>query len=551
LRRSLPFFLLAAAVLLPASTPIFGAATAMAAPACTIVGTSGPDHLRGTGGADVICGGGGDDTIRGLGDDDVLIGGAGNDKLVGGPGDDTLRGGSGRDELLGGPGDDELDGGAGGDRVFGGAGRNYCTDRSTSVASGCGAPTSPPRKPPTVRTVAPLPPTAEPKPYTPPTIPPEPPYLESLEFVHENVEIASGDWWVRLDAKAWGQSGIASVEAVIEGPDGLWRKALLQGSGAATVQSLALKLPVPDSTPVGQYRVTAVTVVDNRGGSTSYGSTALLGGPLAAQFEVYDGPDREGPNLESLSFEPIPLDTSSGPVEVHVPITVSDPGSGVNAVRLQVANPTEQGFVEERRYRPTATLVSGTAREGTWMATIPLPSGGAAGFYPVARLELEDNEEHWHVYGARSLEEEGFPGGFTEVGPADATKPRVTSFTIETPVIHSDRGEDKLEVEIGAADDWSGIADWPDPVGRIRFSLEPPQRVSWGASGDGTVLVSGTEHDGVWHHDLWLGEDAIQGTWKVRYIELRDRAGNVTRLEDASLEEFEDEGWDLSFENLP
>ena len=37
----------------------------------------------------------------------------------------------------------------------------------------------------------------------------------------------------------------------------------------------------------------------------------------------------------------------------------------------------------------------------------------------------------------------------------------------------------------------------------------------------------------------------------MRWISVTDRAGNTTRLEDGSLEDFEAEGWDLSFENLP
>lgn len=68
---------------------------------CTIVGTPGPDVLRGTKHADFICGLGGDDKILGRGGDDVLQGGGGDDLLVGGPGNDVLGGGRGDDTLNG------------------------------------------------------------------------------------------------------------------------------------------------------------------------------------------------------------------------------------------------------------------------------------------------------------------------------------------------------------------------------------------------------------------------------------------------------------------
>ncbi|HST35130.1 MAG TPA: hypothetical protein VLK25_00665 [Allosphingosinicella sp.] len=113
-------------------------------------------------------------------------------------------------------------------------------------------------------------------------------------------------------------------------------------------------------------------------------------------------------------------------------------------------------------------------------------------------------------------------------------------------------GDRKLEVEIGISDDWSGVQDWPDPVARIDFWLTPPDwPISWGMSGSDSELISGTDLNGTWRLNRWLEEDASIGTWTVRWITVTDRAGNTTRLEDAALEEFEAQGADLSFENLP
>ena len=94
---------------------------------CRVVGTPGPDELRGTRWVEALLGLGGDDRLYAAGGGDSLSGGAGDDVLVGyrrsdrldgGSGDDNLRGHSGEDRLVGGPGRDYLFGGDGRDRIF-------------------------------------------------------------------------------------------------------------------------------------------------------------------------------------------------------------------------------------------------------------------------------------------------------------------------------------------------------------------------------------------------------------------------------------------------
>ena len=523
---------------------------AQAKPGCTLVGTAHADRLVGSSRADVICGRGGSDTIKGRGGNDKLIGGPGRDKLIGGPGRDKLIGGGGRDTLVGGSGNDLLRGGPGADWLRGGSGSDRCRDRSAPVVIGCGAksgrrrsPAAPPPIPPLLS--APLARAAE------PLIDNEPPSLQSVEFSTENVEIATGDWSVGISVVAWDESGVGSVVVAIEGPEGFWREVNL-GAVPPQLAELSTELDVPMSTPVGEYRVAAVTAVDSVGNEVTRGSPWLGEHGLDAHFEAYDGPDREAPNLVGVSFRPgEAVDTSEGPVTVEVSFEVTDPGAGVDSVRLRVANPTSKRG-EERIYSSLATLESGTARAGTWLATFELPAGATAGFYPIDELTLRDADGHARFHVPSTIEALDFPGGFTQVGPADTVRPEITGFSIEPQVIHTAAGERELSFEIGIADAWSGVNARLDPVSRISFTLTPPNwPVSWGASGSAPVLVSGTFQDGVWRIRRWLEEDAGFGTWTVRWISVTDRAGNTTRLEDGSLEDFEAEGWDLDFENLP
>lgn len=506
--------------------------SAMAGNACTILGTPGADRLVGTPHADVICGRGGPDTIRGRDGDDRLLGGPGRDLLVGGRGDDVLRGGAGADTLRGGPG------------------VNRCLDASVAGSTNCAAgrrPMPPPRRSGLFPPFPPGPSQPEHRPV-PDT---EPPGLRSVDVSTENVEIAAGDWWVDLSISAWDESGVESVLVTIEGPDGPWREVVL-GPGSSPQAELRTRLDIPSSTPVGEYRVSTVTLADKAGNRVVHDVSWLDDHGMDARFEVYDGPDREAPNLAGISFRPGEVvDTGGGPVTVEIPMEVTDPGSGVDRVSVRVAHPTSrQG--EERIYSSTATLVSGTARDGTWLAKVELPAGATAGFYPVAELILEDADGHWRFLSAPSLEERDLPGGFTQAGIADVTRPKITSFSVEPQVIHTAAGERRIDVEIGVEDDRSGVNALRDPVSSLMFHLTPPNwPVSWGMSGIDSELVTGTYRDGVWRMSYWLEEGAGFGTWTVRWIIATDRAGNTTRLEDGSLEDFEAEGWDLSFENLP
>jgi Ca2+-binding RTX toxin-like protein len=116
---------------------------------CTIMGTSGDDHLRGTPGRDVICAGAGRDVVNGRGGNDLIYGNLGGDVLRGGPGNDVLVGARGRDRLVGGTGADVLRGGPRGDRlngldhvrhndaVFGGPGNDSCRADRRDARNSC------------------------------------------------------------------------------------------------------------------------------------------------------------------------------------------------------------------------------------------------------------------------------------------------------------------------------------------------------------------------------------------------------------------------------
>jgi RTX calcium-binding nonapeptide repeat (4 copies) len=82
-----------------------------------LVGTDGPDTLRGGAGGEVIFGFRGKDRIESGGGHDCLLGDEDNDVLRGQAGNDRLTGGAGADTLVGGPGINAYDAGPGADFV--------------------------------------------------------------------------------------------------------------------------------------------------------------------------------------------------------------------------------------------------------------------------------------------------------------------------------------------------------------------------------------------------------------------------------------------------
>jgi Ca2+-binding RTX toxin-like protein len=132
-------------------SPETGAPGGPGSPLELIVGTNGPDLIRGDAAAQRIEARGGFDRVFAGGGDDVLLGQGGTDLLLGGRGRDLLFGGAGTDALSGGLGDDVLTGGRGADFFvlllgdvggtdmvtdFGGGDRIALDDRIVGLGSG-------------------------------------------------------------------------------------------------------------------------------------------------------------------------------------------------------------------------------------------------------------------------------------------------------------------------------------------------------------------------------------------------------------------------------
>ncbi|HKO38084.1 MAG TPA: hypothetical protein VJU14_06925, partial [Solirubrobacterales bacterium] len=483
-----------------------------ALPACTVTGTAAADVLRGTKQADVIC-------ARG-----------GVDKVFGRAGADVIRGEGG---------DDALAGGGGADRLYGGNGRDRCRDGSRTFFRGC-----------------------ERRPARRVRLPnmlgccfasPEPPDVTAPEvvavafsdpFVDTSSQSSIGIWIEAVES----QSGIGRVEVALEGPQGPWQQVAFEsssryGGGSGTID-------VPASTPAGKYRVTGFSLTDRAGNRVSFDATQVEERGFDAEFDVFEGPDTEGPQLTDLSLDPASLDTSAGPGSVLFSLAATDDLSGVEdaaaLVRLPASDPP---ICFPCGHRAPARLASGTIFDGVWEERLQLPRYATPGTYPVSAVVLYDRAGNRTAYGPEELEGLGYPVEFTQTGAGDTQPPEVVDFWMNRDTVRAAAGDGAIQFFIRVEDDLSGVGESDEsPFERLRVDIAPPHASEWGYRDGGMAQVSGTHLDGVWRFEYGLPPDAETGTWTIPAIEATDRAGNETLLRGAELQAT---GWDLTFENLP
>lgn len=112
-------------------------------------------------------------------------------------------------------------------------------------------------------------------------------------------------------------------------------------------------------------------------------------------LEVISVPsDTTPPRIVGLEFEPVVINTSSGPATVTVRVTAEDDLSGVD---LRPILSFQSGYVVFRS--PSggqsvsgffAQLVEGTALHGVWQASMTFPRFSESGTWQITRLELKD-----------------------------------------------------------------------------------------------------------------------------------------------------------------
>jgi hypothetical protein len=351
-----------------------------------------------------------------------------------------------------------------------------------------------------------------------------------------------------VDIEAWDESGLAPATIQIDGPSGPWRTLTLQPVSGMRVEAT---FPVPASTPSGDYRVTALTIADTKGNSRSMTSADFEAGQWR-EFEVFHGPDTEGPQLTGFSLSAEQIDTSSTPGAIATTIEAEDPLSGVQSAYAAIQLPG---------WEPGPLILTGscsneeppdlgTRHAGTWVREHKLIQHSIPGTYVVSGVYLCDlagNMTHWTK---EELEALGYPTEFVETGPGDTTAPEIVGFWFEPATLHAAAGAASVDFYVHVRDGDTGLGgpqltdlgdvwvdfDHPGPSPEATYTGMAPE------------LVSGTGQDGIWKSVTTLPPDAPTGAFHVTELAASDRAGNVAYVKQPDLGAT---GWPLTFENLP
>lgn len=216
--------------------------------------------------------------------------------------------------------------------------------------------------------------------------------------------------------------------------------------------------------------------------------------------------DEEGPILENVTIDPQIVDISSGPAQITVTMHLTD-DSGVAAPDISA----QSG--DWVRDTVTASLVKGTAKDGTWQATLTVPAYVLDGEVDIYAWGLQDLHANLAV-GVSHL------GTVTVTGSTnhDIEGPRIHSWTANPSTVDLADGPETVTVTAHVTDE-TGIGSPGFLLGTGENDYTSWQRME---------LTSGTVKDGIWTGQVTMPQDAPNGDWTAVVEISNDLIGNVS-----------------------
>jgi serine protease len=289
-----------------------------------------------------------------------------------------------------------------------------------------------------------------------------------------------------------------------------------------------------------------VYLQDNAGNSVQLQSATLVSLGFPGTLTVVDSnPDTTPPTLLGASFSPSTINTSAGPQSITVSLQVADSQSGVSfsnsSDSFALLSRTGGGDASLELSSSNFTLVSGTAQNGVWQATLTMPqySGGDWMFTEVALYDADTNR----VYlTAAQLAAMGISPVLADTSvPADVTPPRLTGLSFAPSVVDTSASSQNVTVTLSASDDISGVY-----LGLFNNTYIGTYAYFQSPSGNQNVYaygyiypapIAGTPLAGTWQLTAQWPQFSEQGTWNLLYLYLYDAVGNYVYYNPTQLQE--------------
>lgn len=247
----------------------------------------------------------------------------------------------------------------------------------------------------------------------------------------------------------------------------------------------------------------------------------LLSCGVGAHGQVFD---TSPPQLTGLSFTPPAVNVAAGPQNVTLTLTVTDNLAGVGLVAVQFRSPSGLQFAPvNMQYLPRIT---GTALNGTWEGTVPIPQFAEAGTWKL-NVYLQDSPGNFVYLTPANLAALRFPTDLTVTSIPDTQAPQITAIRVSPPSISVSSGPQNVTIALDISDDISGVDFSPARFVEFRLHVTSP---SGGQQQfmprQRFTMTGGSLLAGTWEGAIPIPRYSEPGTWKVSQVRVIDFAGN-------------------------
>ena len=261
---------------------------------------------------------------------------------------------------------------------------------------------------------------------------------------------------------------------------------------------------------------------------------------LAHHLPVNSDPDTIAPVLESFAIAPTAVDVRDGSTAtIDATASITDDKSGVAQVLVQYRSPSGASWIFVN-FGPS-NRTSGNDHVGEYGTQITIDPNRESGTWTVEGASTRDVVGNTRGYTAAEARALGAVD-FTVLSNRDATPPRVSAVRVIPNLLDVSGSNGFARFEWDATDEGgSGVAAATIALGSPPDGRQLMQAQGYTpTSGVNAVTLTGdaftrTFTPDAGFSDLGLSQYSTPGVWTVYYVQVYDRANNVTTYQGAEL----------------
>jgi hypothetical protein len=252
-------------------------------------------------------------------------------------------------------------------------------------------------------------------------------------------------------------------------------------------------------------------------------------------------PDTQPPVVRSVSVPSAAIDTRTADSSVTFTAHITDDAAGVEkpgAIGCIYAPGVAPEWVQTRCV--TMIRSKGTATDGTWKVTVPLPKNSIAGTWNVGVWVLDvlmTHGEHYYLgtdmYHWQQVRNAGYPTNpnehelagarFAVLGTADTHPPRLKTVKVNHTSVDTLTSDQTVDMYVHAQDaKGEGVTDL-----QIYINAVDPANAGVRPQISAASLYQGDAVDGWWKVQLVFPRGTPPGQYRLDYVSVRDRLHNL------------------------